>query len=266
MVELQSEFSSARLKQKYDEERAKRLRSGARTYRDVSGELRHYLDDPFVESRLERVPLQEAVDVLIVGGGMCGVLIASRLKMSGVDDVRIVDTAADFGGNWYWNRYPGAACDTEAYVYMPLLEETGYVPTEKYAKAPEILEHFQRIGRKYRLYDRACFQTKVESLRWDERDERWIVDTDRGDTFRARFVCLCLGGQTRPKLPGIPGIETFAGRSFHTSRWDYRYTGIDALGRLTKLQDKRVAIIGTGATAVQAIPHLAAPCPHLQDR
>jgi cation diffusion facilitator CzcD-associated flavoprotein CzcO len=257
-------FDPEALKRRYAEERAKRIRpEGVRQYQKFGGRHAHFLDDPFAEKPIQRDAFAEDVDVLIIGGGMSGVLVASHLRSGGIDSIRIVETASDFGGNWYWNRYPGAACDTESYIYLPLLEETGYIPTEKYAKAPEIQEQFRRIGLRYGLYERAAFQTKVDSVRWDEGLHRWRVETNRDDHIRAKFVCLCLGTYTRPKLPGIPGIETFQGYSFHTSRWDYAYTGGDSYGNLTKLRDKRVAIVGTGATAVQAVPHLGEWSGHL---
>jgi cation diffusion facilitator CzcD-associated flavoprotein CzcO len=137
------------------------------------------------------------------------------------------------------------------------------VPTEKYARAPEILAHSQAIGRKYDLYRGTCFQTEVTELRWDEDARRWIVSTNRGDRMRARFLCMSNGPLNRPKLPGIPGLGAFRGHSFHTSRWDYDYTGGDSNGNLTRLAGKRVGIIGTGATAVQCVPHLGAAAGHL---
>ncbi|MCC6849659.1 MAG: NAD(P)/FAD-dependent oxidoreductase, partial [Deltaproteobacteria bacterium] len=162
---------------------------------------------------------------------------------------------------WYWNRYPGAQCDTTSFIYMPLLEETGHMPTEKYAHGPEILEHSRRIGLRFGLYENALFHTRVTELEWDEPQARWIVRTDRGDAFTAQFVSMGTGPLHVPKLPGIPGIETFRGHSFHTSRWDYAYTGGDPEGGpMTRLEDKRVAIIGTGATAVQCVPELAKAC------
>ncbi len=130
------------------------------------------------------------------------------------------------------------------------------MPTEKYAKAPEILEHSQRIAKHYDLYRNALFQTQITELHWDDDDLNWIVSTDRGDRFRAKYVCMANGPLNRPKLPGVPGIESFKGHSFHTSRWDYQYTGGDSYGKLTGLAGKRVGVIGTGATAVQCVPHL----------
>ena len=175
----------------------------------------------------------------------------------------MIDSAGDFGGTWYWNRYPGVACDIESYIYLPLLEETGYMPKQKYATGAEILEHSQRIARKYDLYRDACFQTQVTELRWDEHAARWLISTNRGDRMRAHYVCVALGVLNRPKLPGIPGIEKFEGHAFHASRWDYAYTGGDADGNLTGLRGKRVGILGTGATAVQCVPHVGEAAEHL---
>ena len=202
-------------------------------------------------------------EVAVIGGGFGGLLVGARLRQAGIDDVRLIEKGGDFGGTWYWNRYPGAACDVESYVYLPLLEEVGYMPIEKYSRAPEILEHSRAIARKFGLYERACLQTVVTGLEWDDAERRWIVSTDRGDRIRARFVIMANGPLHRPKLPGIPGVETFAGHSFHTSRWDYAYTGGTSEGNLDKLDDKVVGIIGTGATAVQCVPHLGAAAKHL---
>jgi cyclohexanone monooxygenase len=193
---------------------------------------------------------------VIIGGGFGGLLAAARLQEVGITEIRIIEKAGDFGGTWYWNRYPGAQCDIESYVYLPLLEETGYMPKEKYSFAPEIYEHAQRIGKHFNLYKRACFQTQVREARWDDDIGRWTVKTDRGDVFKARFVIMSSGPLNRPKLPAIPGIEKFKGHTFHTSRWDYDYTGGDTTGGLHKLGDKRVGIIGTGATAIQCVSHL----------
>ncbi len=251
-------FDPEALREKYRIERDRRIRAdGTAQYVETTGAFAQYLDDPWADPDFTREPIVEAVEVVIAGGGFGGLLTAARLREEGVDDFRIIERAGDFGGTWYWNRYPGAACDTEAYIYMPLLEETGYIPTEKYAKAPELYEHCRRIGRHFDLYPRAVFQTAIQEIRWDEASDRWTVTTDRGDAFTARFVVMA-GGTTlgRPKLPGVPGVGTFKGHTFHTSRWDYGYTGGDSSGGMTGLQDKRVGVIGTGATAVQCVPHL----------
>jgi cation diffusion facilitator CzcD-associated flavoprotein CzcO len=208
-----------------------------------------------------REPVNDHVTFAFIGGGFAGLVTGARLVEHGIEDVRILEKGGDFGGTWYWNRYPGAMCDTASFVYMPLLEETGHMPTEKYAHAPEILEHCQRIGKQYGLYDNALFHTQVKELVWEEEHARWHIRTDRGDDFTAQFVGMGTGPLHVPKLPGVPGIEDFQGHSFHTSRWDYDYTGGNPEGApLDKLADKRVALIGTGATAVQCIPHLAAAC------
>src|SRR5713101_747184 len=250
-------FDPAAMRQKYAEERAKRLRAdGNHQYKEITGEHAHYNVDPYVEPGFTRPAMQEELDGVIVGGGFGGLLAAARLQKAGITNIRIIEKAGDFGGTWYWNRYPGAQCDIESYVYLPLLEETGYIPKEKYSFAPEIFAHAQRIGKHFNLYQRACFQTQVKEARWDDKTGRWTVTTDRGDVFKARFVIMSSGPLNRPKLPGIPGIDKFKGHTFHTSRWDYNYTGGDTTGGLHKLHDKRVGIIGTGATAIQCIPAL----------
>ena len=255
-------FDPDALREKYRQERDKRLRKdGNAQYLEVTGEFSHFLEDPYVKP-IERAALHDDVEVLVIGGGFAGLLIGARLRQSGIEDIRIVEKGGDFGGTWYWNRYPGAACDTEAYIYLPLLEETGYIPTEKYAKAPEILAHSRRIAEHYDLYRNVLFQTQITELRWDEAAARWIVSTDRGDRFTAQYVCMANGPLNRPKLPGVPGVGSFSGHAFHTSRWDYAYTGGDSYGNLTGLKDKRVGIIGTGATAVQCVPLVGASAKH----
>jgi cation diffusion facilitator CzcD-associated flavoprotein CzcO len=243
---------------RYRAERDKRLREdGNDQYVEVTGAFAHYVEDPYVP-RTERDPLRTEVDVALVGGGFSGLVTGARLKEAGITDVRIIEKGGDVGGTWYWNRYPGAQCDTHSFVYMPLLEETGHMPSEKYAHGPEILEHCQRIATQYDLYDGALLHTEVQSVEWSAEESRWIIGTDRGDELRARFVVWGTGPLHRPKLPGIPGLGTFEGHTFHTSRWDYDYTGGTPDGEpMTGLADKRVGIIGTGATAVQCVPHLA---------
>jgi cyclohexanone monooxygenase len=243
---------------KYLKERDKRLRADAdRQFIAAEGDFARFADDPYVTTRIERAPRFDEVDTLIVGAGFGGLLTAARLIGNGVNDFLIVEPGGDFGGTWYWNRYPGLRCDIESYVYMPLLEELGVVPTQRYVSGSEIFRHAQAIGRHYRLYERALLQTKVNSMRWDEDASRWLVETDRGDKIAARFVSISQGPLAKVKLPGIPGIRKFRGKMFHASRWDYSYTGGDENGGLTKLAKKRVAVIGTGATGVQIVPRLA---------
>jgi cation diffusion facilitator CzcD-associated flavoprotein CzcO len=252
------------LRKKYMEERNKRLRpDGNDQYLQIKGQLAHYLDDPY-KPVTPRAPKIDHVSFAFIGGGFAGLTTAARLVEAGIRDVRIIEKGGDFGGTWYWNRYPGAQCDTASMVYMPLLEETGHMPSEKYAHAPEILAHCQRIGKKYGLYANALFHTQAVSLDWDEAKSRWLIRTTRGDAFTAQFIGMGTGPLHVPKLPGIPGIESFKGHSFHTSRWDYDYTGGDPSGApMEKLADKRVGIIGTGATSVQCVPHLARACKEL---
>jgi cyclohexanone monooxygenase len=251
-------FDPDALREKYRLERAKRMRAdGNAQYVEIAGRFAPYLDDPYVEV-VDREPLHDEVTVALIGAGFAGLIAAARLRQAGIDDVRIIEKGGGFGGTWYWNRYPGAQCDVESYVYLPLLEETSYVPTEKYVHAPEILEHCNRIAQHFDLHERSCLSTEVTDITWDASRRRWTIRTNRGDQMSARFLIMGNGPLHRPKLPGIPGLESFAGHSFHTSRWDYDYTGGDSDGDLHKLTDKRVGIIGTGATAVQVVPHLAA--------
>ena len=257
-------FDSDALRERYRVEREKRLRpDGNDQYIEATGEFARYLDDPYIDEAIDREPKADQVDVVIVGGGFGGQQAAARLIQAGVEDLRLIEKAGDFGGTWYWNRYPGAQCDIESYCYLPLLEELGYVPKEKYAYAREILDHSEAIGRRFGLYDKTLFQTEVKALAWNENARRWIVRTNQDDAIEARFVCMANGPLHRPKLPGIPGIRDFRGHTFHTSRWDYDYTGGGPDGDLDRLADKRVAIIGTGATAIQCVPFLGEAAEHL---
>ena len=258
------DFDPDALRAKYRQERDRRLRPDANAqYVETSGDFKHYVDDPYVEPSLMRAPLNDEVDALIIGGGFGGQIAAARLREAGVKDIRIVEKGGDFGGTWYWNRYPGAQCDIESYIYLPLLEETRYLPKEKYSFAAEIRQHARRIGEKFDLYGLACFQTEIREIRWLENEKRWLITTNRDDRMKAKYVVMSNGPLNRPKLPGVPGIDRFKGHSFHTSRWDYGYTGGNSEGGLDKLADKRVAIIGTGATAIQCVPHLGRHAKHL---
>ena len=245
------------LRAKYREERDKRLRpDGNEQYLEPKGRFAHFLDDPYVP-HTDRAPRFDHVDVAVIGAGFAGLVTGARLRQAGIERVRLIDGGGDVGGAWYWNRYPGAMCDTAAMVYLPLLEETGHMPSMKYTFAPEIFGHAQRIARTFGLYDDALFSTAIVSLEWEDARGVWVIGTDRGDRFTARFVTMGTGPLHRPKLPGIPGIDTFGGHCFHTSRWDYAYTGGSPSGApMTGLAGKRVGIIGTGATAVQCIPSL----------
>jgi cation diffusion facilitator CzcD-associated flavoprotein CzcO len=253
----------AQIKAKFAAERDLRLGyrpEGTRQYTsELTGSLASYAVDPYAGEQTPRDPIVDTVECLFIGGGFSALLTSARLREKGVESIRIVERGGDVGGTWYWNRYPGAACDVVAYDYLPLLDELDYVPKDHYAKGPEILAHCQAIAKKYDLYDLAVFQTTVISTVWQEEEGLWHIATDRGDAMKARFVICANGTLSKPKLAKIRGIETFQGHSFHTSRWDYDYTGDD----LAKLRDKVVGIIGTGATAVQAVPQLAAAAKQL---
>ncbi len=248
------------LQEKYAAERAKRIRpEGAGQYLELEGDFADFYEiDPY-SAVTERDPIIEDVDVVVLGGGFAGLLAGAYLKKAGVEGVRIIEMAGDFGGVWYWNRFPGIQCDNDAYCYIPMLEELGFMPSKKFADGAEIFQHCRNIGKHFGLYDGAMFSTQVRELRWDDLLQRWQISTDRGDDVRARFVVMAQGSYNRPKLPNIAGIKDYmaaGGHVFHSARWDYDYTGGDANGGLDKLADKRVALVGTGATGVQLVPHL----------
>jgi cation diffusion facilitator CzcD-associated flavoprotein CzcO len=247
------------LVKRYAHERAKRLRpSGNDQYVEVPGDghLARFIKDPNATGQTRPAARRE-VEVLILGAGMSGLMSAARLIERGITDLLVVEKGADVGGTWYWNRYPGVRCDVESHIYIPLIEELGRIPSEQYASGAEILEHCRRIAGEYDIYRRTLLETNVIEIKWNESARRWDTWTDRGDVLASRFLILGGGRQHRLRLPGIQGIERFQGHSFHTSRWDYEYTGGGTAGGLTKLRDKRVAIIGTGATGVQCVPYLA---------
>lgn len=225
----------------------KQSRAGAADFMAVEGDFAHYLDDVYSEDPIERDPLTDECDIVVVGAGFAGLMLWHKLSQAGFVDVRFCEKGGDVGGTWYWNRYPGIACDVESYSYLPLLDEMEYFPTMRFASGFEILEYCQTMAERFGFYDKALFHTTVTSTTWDEATQRWTVVTDRGDAMRARHVVLANGILTSPRLARIDGMETFAGETFHTSRWRY---DIDLTG-------KKVGIIGTGATAVQCIPELA---------
>ena len=248
------------LREKYAQERAKRLRpEGADQYLELEGEFAEFYEiDPYTTVTV-RDPIVENAEVVILGGGFAGLLAGAYLKKAGVQGIRVIEMAGDFGGVWYWNRFPGIQCDNDAYCYIPMLEELGFMPSKKFADGAEIFQHCRNMGKHFGLYDGALFSTQVRELHWDDSAKRWRISTDRGDQIAARFVVMAQGSYNRPKLPGIPGIQEYreaGGHVFHSARWDYDYTGGDANGGLDKLADKRVALVGTGATGIQLVPHL----------
>ena len=261
-ADIDARIAAAR--ERYAEERAKRVKpKGDKQYSHLSGKFADFDTDPYVEPGFTREPIVEEFTAVILGGGFAGMMTAVELTRYGIRDFRIIEKGGDFGGTWYWNRYPGCMCDVESYTYLPLLEETGFMPTEKYASAPEIFRYCQTIGEHFDLYPHAIFQTEVADAAWDEGTGRWTITTSRDDTITTKFFVTAGGILHKAKLPGIAGIEEFEGHAFHTSRWDYGYTGGSPTEPMDKLADKRVGIVGTGATAVQAIPKLASTAKEL---
>ncbi|MFJ8026776.1 flavin-containing monooxygenase [Streptomyces sp. NPDC096311] len=250
-------FDPEAIRRKYQEESEKRRSAKPTAARPVAESKVPSVEDPFVEPGFEREPLHDEVDVVVVGGGHTGLVTGVNLRRAGVPRVRVIEKAGGFGGVWYWNRYPGIRCDVDAYSYMPMLEEVGTMPSEKYVQGDEIRAHAQALAEKFGLDEPALMQTQVTGMRWDDHVDRWIVTTDRGDEIRARFVCLGSGTLDNPSIPDVPGLDEFEGRVFHSSRWDYDYTGGNERGGLTKLAGKRVAVVGTAASAIQFIPEAA---------
>jgi cyclohexanone monooxygenase len=190
------------------------------------------------------------VDVVVVGAGFAGLYQLHRLRGLGLR-VRVIEAAAGVGGTWYWNRYPGARCDVDSlsysYSFSPELEQE-WTWTEKYSTQPEILRYINHVADQFDLRRDITFSTRVESSVWDEAARRWTVSTDHGESIRAQFVIMATGCLSVTKLPEVPGIETFAGPTYHTSRWPHE--GVDFTGM-------RIAVIGTGSSGIQAIPLLA---------
>jgi cation diffusion facilitator CzcD-associated flavoprotein CzcO len=260
-----SEIDITALREKYRQERDRRIRKeGNEQYIQSTGEFADaYEVDPYTPVK-PRATLKGETDVVILGAGYCGMMVATQLKQAGIENFCNIDHAGDFGGTWYWNRYPGIQCDNDAYCYMPLLQETQFMPSKKFTDGHEIQQHCQIIAKTYDLYENALFHTLIKTLKWDGSINRWRVGTNRGDDIKARFVVLAMGPLNKPKLPGIKGIHAFKGKMFHTARWDYGYTGGEWKSPvLSKLSDKKVAIIGTGATAIQVVPYLGKYAKHV---
>ncbi|HXQ76219.1 MAG TPA: NAD(P)/FAD-dependent oxidoreductase [Acidimicrobiales bacterium] len=259
-----SRYDPEAVRAKYLAERDKRLVPGRADIRDLKTDehFARYRDDPFTPV-VERDPVADDVDVVIVGGGIAGILAGVQLRKAGIERIRIVDQAGGIGGTWYWNRYPGVMCDIESYIYLPMLEELDYIPTRRYAFGEEIWRHLEAIADRFDLVGDALFHTGVTKAEWHEDAARWRIHTDRGDDVSCRWYVLAVGILNLLKLPAIPGMEDFAGRSFHTARWDYGYTGGGPDEPLTGLADKVVGLMGTGATGIQCVPPLAESAKHL---
>ncbi|MEJ2890643.1 flavin-containing monooxygenase [Actinomycetospora aeridis] len=250
------------LRERYRAERAHRVDTDRTAVVELTGERARWAADPFT-APVPRAPVADTVELVVVGAGFGGLLTAIRFRELGFTRIRLIDTAGDVGGVWYWNRYPGAMCDVDALTYLPRLEETGYVPRDRYASAGEILDYARTLAAQHDLTDLALFHTTVTGLRWDEGAGRWMTTTDRGDEIASTFVMVADGYFNRPRIPAIPGLDDFRGHTFHTSRWDHAYTGGADGGPLTGLAGRRVGVIGTGATAAQVVPPLARGAEHL---
>jgi cation diffusion facilitator CzcD-associated flavoprotein CzcO len=260
-----SAFDAEAVRAKYEAERAKRMVSGRAAIRDLAHDaaMAKYRDDPFTPVR-PRAAVDEDVEVAIIGAGIAGVVAGAQLRKRGITSVRLVDQAGGVGGTWYWNRYPGVMCDVESYCYLPMLEEMEYVPKKRYAQGEEIRHHLEAIARRFGLLEASLFHTGVQRTEWDDERMRWVLRTDRGDVIRAKYVIMAVGILNLMKIPAIEGMESFAGAAFHTARWDYAYTGGSQEDPVMhNLADKVVGIVGTGASAIQAVPPLAESSQHL---
>ncbi len=195
-------------------------------------------------------PQPPTVDAVIVGAGFAGMYLLHRLRALGMT-TRVFEQAAGVGGTWWWNRYPGARCDVESMQYSYGFSEAiqqEWRWSERFAAQPEILAYANWVADRLDLRRDITFETKVAAAAWDEAADRWVVRTDRGETVAARVLVMATGCLSTAKLPEIPGIESFRGRTFHTGHWPHE--GVDFAGR-------SVAVIGTGSSAIQAIPVIA---------
>ncbi|KAJ5757322.1 uncharacterized protein N7511_006016 [Penicillium nucicola] len=249
---------------RYDSEREKRLRpEGFAQYVELDDTADMYPAERIASN--DNLIREETFRVLIVGAGFGGLLFAVRLLQTGfcqAHQILLVDKAGGFGGTWWWNRYPGLTCDVESYIYMPLLEEMNYMPSHKYVSGNELREHAKRIADRWRLTNRGLFGTKVDRFDWSDEETQWSVQVTTKDhaaaILKSEFVILAGGLLDSPKRPKLNGLDTYQGHVFHTSRWDYAYTGGSPENPImSQLCDKTVGFVGTGATAVQAVPHLA---------
>lgn len=269
------------VEKRYVEERARRLLDeGDAQFIDISrsDRFKHFQEDPWVDTATVKDARDMFPDnrctLLILGAGFGGLVYAVRMVQAGIrpEDIRVVDSAGGWGGTWYWNRYPGLKCDIESYCYLPLLEETDYVPKHRYAYGEEIREYAEFVAEKWGLSGSAVFQTKAQKMVWDGAAKAWrveLIQQRKGRppqtlNIRSQFVTQANGVLNWPTLPGITGILDYKGDTFHSSRWAYNITGGSPSDpSLSKLKDKRVVVIGTGASSVQIASHLARWSKHL---
>ncbi|KAJ9616198.1 hypothetical protein H2204_013993 [Knufia peltigerae] len=258
---LKLDFDPDAIVKKYDEERERRLRpdniSQYNTTRS-SDYFKSFLTDLYARPDFNRNPVKAKYEVVVIGAGYTGIGLVASLREKGITDVCVIEKGDGVGGTWYWNRYPGVQCDIESYIYMPMLESVNYFPSLKYAYGYEIRAHAEALAKKYDVYSKTLFQTEAVKLSWNDECGLWRVETSRDDDIQAKWIIPAPGPFQLPKFPGIPGIESFKGKTFHSCRWDWKYSGgTPEQPDLTGLADKRVGIIGTGATGVQLVPRLA---------
>lgn len=196
------------------------------------------------------------IDVLIVGAGFAGLCMANRTRTLGLS-VRVIEAGAGVGGTWYWNRYPGARCDIESLEYSYSFDhdlQQEWEWTERYATQPEILKYLDHVADRFDLRSSITFKTRVTTARFDEQASLWCVETDAGEFVKARFIVMATGCLSSTNTPAFAGIDQFAGELLHTGKWPHEHSGF---------RGKRVAVIGTGSSAIQTIPIIAGKAEHL---
>ena len=201
----------------------------------------------------EHMPDAHAV---IVGAGFAGLYMLHRLRQLGLS-ARLFEAGDGVGGTWYWNRYPGARCDVESMDYSysfsdELQQEWKW--SERYASQPEILTYINHVADRFDLRRDVQLSTRVTAATFDEAARRWMITTDRGDRVSARFCIMATGCLSTAQVPAFPGLDSFRGKTYHTGRWPHE--GVDFTGQ-------RVGVIGTGSSAIQSIPIIAAQAAHL---
>ena len=197
------------------------------------------------------------VDAVVIGAGFAGIYMNYRLRDQMGLDVQVFEAGDDVGGTWYWNRYPGARCDSESYIYCYSFDKDLMQDWEwsgKYPEQPEILRYLNHVADRFDIRRNIKFETRVTGAHWDDVAKRWTVTTDQGDEVRARYLVTAVGCLSSGQVPKIPGLEAFAGDWYHTGAWPH--DGVDFTG-------KRVGVIGTGSSGVQSIPVIAKQAGHL---
>lgn len=186
------------------------------------------------------------VHVAIIGTGFAGLGMAIKLKQSGDDDFVVLEAADDLGGTWRDNHYPGCACDVQSHLYSFSFEPNPEW-SRMFAPQPEIWAYLRRCAEKYGITGHIRYNSRVSGAEWDAGANRWHIRTEGGDRYTAQVVVSGIGGLSRPSIPALKGLDKFKGKAFHSQQWDHDYD----------LTDKRVAVIGTGASAIQFVPQIA---------